>query len=140
MNDTDKTPKAPLITDRLISLIKKMSEEQQEALLKKLEERLSKERRQHPRKPVSAFVDLVFEGRSYREFTRNISEGGVHIETSIPFSVGRQIMMTFTFPGSSNHLKISGRVLRVEDSGIAVRFDVNSMVEALSIESLLKKI
>ena len=127
------------ITEHLISLITQMSEDQQKTLLKALEQWLRKKKRQYPRKPLSTFVDFVSEGRSYREFTRNISEGGVYIETSTPFSIGKEILMTFSFPNSSNHLKLTGRIVRVEDSGIGVQFNI-SFLETQYIKSALKEI
>jgi hypothetical protein len=136
MNDSSKPLKPPSVVDRLISLITKMSEEQQKALLKELEQRISKEKRQHARKPLPAFIDFVAEGRNYREFTRDISEGGVYIETSTPFSVGKKVVITF--PGFSKPLKLTGRIARVDDRGIGVRFDVSSSLETLSIRSLLR--
>jgi hypothetical protein len=136
MNDSNKTLKTPSVADRLISLIMKMPEKQQKALLKELEQRLSKEKRQHPRKPLPTFVDFVSEGRSHREFTRDISEGGLFIETSTPFSVGKEVVITF--PGSSKPLKVAGRIARVEDRGIGVQFNIDRMLETLSIRSLLK--
>ena len=136
MNDKNRTSKGPSVTDRLISLVLEMSEEQQKTLLKELEEQLPKEKRRHPRKPVSTFVDFVVEGRGYREFTRDISEAGVFIETSMPFSVGKKVVITFS--GSSKPLKATGRIARVEGRGIGVEFDTGDMLETLSIRSLLK--
>jgi hypothetical protein len=136
MNDANRALKTPSVADRLISLIRTMSEDRQKTLLRELEQRLSKEKRQHSRKPLSTFVDFVSEGRGYREFTRDISEGGVFIETSTPFSMGKEVVITF--PGSSKPLKITGRIARVEDRGIAVQFDTGNMLETLSIRSLLK--
>ena len=138
MNDVSKPLKTPSVTDRLISLIPQLSEKQQEALLKAIENLVPRERRQHPRKPVSTFVDFVVEGRGHREFIRDISEGGLFIETSTPFSVGKEVVITFS--GSSKPLRVTGHIVRVEDRGICVQFDVDSMLEALSIRSLLKDI
>jgi hypothetical protein len=139
MNDLSKPLKTPSVAERLTSLIMEMSEEQQETLLKELEERLPKEKRQHLRKPFPTFVDFVAEGRSYREFTRDISDGGVFIETSTPFSVGKQVVMTFAFPDSSNHLKVGGRIARVEDAGVGIQFNTDSLLETLTIRSLSKR-
>jgi len=134
MNDKNRTLKGLSVTERLISLILEMSEEQQKTLLKELEERLPKEKRRHPRKPVSTFVDFVVEGRGYREFTRDISEAGVFIETAMPFSVGTKAVITFS--GFSRPLKATGRIARVEEGGIGVQFDAGDMLETLSIDLL----
>jgi len=140
MDKPDKTLKTPSVTDRLISLVTQLPEKQQEDLLKQLERMLNKEKRRHPRKSLATLVDFVSEGHIYREFARDISESGLYIQTSIPFSVGQDVVMTFAFPDARGPLKIAGRIARVDDGGIGVQFNINSLVEALSIRSSLKKL
>ena len=138
MDDLDKTLEVPSVTDRLISLVMELSEEQQETLLGELEPKLSKERRHHTRKPFITVVDFASQGRPYREFAQDISGGGVYIETSGSFSVGQDVVLTFPFPDSQKHMKITGRIARVVDTGIGVQFNMRSFRDELPIRSLLK--
>jgi Tfp pilus assembly protein PilZ len=127
MEDLDKISEISSVTDRLISLVLELPEEQQEALLAELELKLSKERRRHARKSFVTVVDFASQGRAYREFVNDISESGVYIQTSGSFSVEQDVTMTFSFPGYQKHVKISGRIARVEETGIGVEFDSKSI-------------
>jgi len=138
MDDLIKTSKISSVTDRLISLVMELSEEQQEILLEELELKLSKERRRHTRKPFITVVDFASQGRAYREFVQDISGSGVYIQTSESFSVGQDVVLTFAFPDSQKHVKITGRIVRVADRGIGVQFDMRSFRDKLPIRSLLK--
>lgn len=140
MDDLNKTSETSSVTDRLISLVMELSEEQQETLLEELELKLSKENRRHARKPFITVVDFASQGRAYREFVQDISGSGVYIQTSGSFSVGQDVVLTFPFPDSEKHIKITGRIARVADTGIGVRFDVRSPRDELTIRSLLKMI
>ncbi len=138
MDDLQKTSERPSVTDRLISLVMELSKEQQETLLEELELRLSKERRYNTRKPLMTVVDFASQDRVYREFVQDISGTGVYIQTSGSFSVGQDIVLTFSFPDSQKHVKITGRIARVADTGIGVQFDIKNFREELPISSLLK--
>ena len=124
MDDLNKTSEISSVTDRLISLVMELSEEQQETLLEELELKLSKERRRHTRKPFITAVDFASQDRAYREFVQDISGNGVYIQTSRPFSVGQDVVLTFPFPDSQKHVKITGRIARVADTGIGVQFNM----------------
>ena len=138
MDDFDKISEISSLTDRLISLIVKLSEEQQETLLEELELKLSKERRRHTRKTFMTVVDFASQGRAYREFLQDISGSGVYIQTSGSFSVGQDVVLTFPFPDSQKHVKITGRIARVADTGIGVQFNMGGFRDELLIRSLLK--
>ena len=126
MDDLNKTSEISSVTDRLISMVMELSEEQQETLLEELELKLSKERRRHTRKPFITVVDFASQGRAYREFIKDISGSGVYIQTSRPFSVGQDVVLTFPFPDSQKHVKITGRIARVADTGIGVQFNMRN--------------
>ena len=144
MNSGDKTLEKSSVTNRLISLVMELSEEQQETLIGELELKLSKERRGNTRKSFTTAVDFASQGRNYREFVQDISEGGVFIQTSGSFSEGHEVTLTFsavTFPLSDpqKQLKISGRIARVSDTGIGVEFSQESLTDQLfTIRSILK--
>ena len=90
------------------------------------------------RKPFITIVDFASQGRAYREFVQDISGSGVYIQTSGSFSVGQDVVLTFPFPDSEKHMKITGRIARVADTGIGVQFDMRSPRDELTIRSLLK--
>lgn len=121
---------------RLHELIKNMSKEEQRALLGDLEERSFKKTRKHERKPFLSTLDYSTESGSYRDFVKDISVEGVFIETSIPFSVGEEISMTFLLPEHEKKIRIHGEIVRIDEEGIGVQFK-SSQVQKEIIKSFV---
>jgi Tfp pilus assembly protein PilZ len=115
------------VVDRLHDLIKKMSKEEQHALLGELEKRLFKQKRKHERKAFLTTLDYSTESGSYRDFIKDISIGGVFIETRTPFSFGEGISMTFLLPEHEKKLKIHGEITRIDEQGIGVKFKASQV-------------
>jgi len=65
-------------------------------------------------------VDFVIEDRVYRDFVRNISDGGVFIDTRGAFFVGQEVSLALPFPVSLK--RITGKVAWVGPQGIGVNF------------------
>jgi len=126
--------------NRLFELIVKMSDDEQSALLKDLEKRQYNGKRKHERKDFFAAVDYTSHIGTHKDFIRDISEGGVFIETSGKFSVGHEISMTFNLPSYEKKLKIMGKIARITKNGIGVKFKVTSPVQEEVIEEFVKKI
>jgi Tfp pilus assembly protein PilZ len=83
---------------KLIKLILDLNEEHQEALLKKGQELLLKEKRA-PRKSCRIPVRYTTFDRVYSDRIMNISQSGVFIETRRPIFVGEEILMDFQIEG-----------------------------------------
>jgi Tfp pilus assembly protein PilZ len=81
-------------------------------------------------------VDFTSQGRVYREFVNDISESGVYIQASGFFSVGHDVKMIFSFPGSQENMKITGHIARVDNTGIGIEFKLSS-VDNEELRSLL---
>ncbi len=97
------------------------SEDDQRRLLKALQALDRHERRRHPRKTCSIPI-TVGSWRVLTEFARNISAGGVFIETSAAFSRGEHLTLMFSPPNQNTPLKLTGRVARSTPEGIGVQF------------------
>lgn len=116
--------------DRLLDLVEEMPGEQQQVLLRELEERLSRKKRRFERKSLFLALDYEIQGRSYRDFTQNISAGGLFIETRMftqsrmPFAVGERVAMSFCLPGRQNPVQAAGEIVRTCPQGIGVSFDL----------------
>lgn len=112
--------------NRLFELINSMSDEEQRKLLRELEQRQSKDKRRHDRKPYSMSVDYVTNGHTKSGLIKDISVGGVLFETSEieeSFSVGEEILLTIPYPDENRYVKIRGQVVRIEPKRIAVKFE-----------------
>ena len=109
-------------------LISNMTESKRQDLLKKLETRehakLSN-KREHPRMTSLIAVDCETHNVSFTNFIKDISNGGVFIQTDAPFYVGQTIIMNFTLPNFELHqsIAVKSEVVRVDSRGIGVKFD-----------------
>ena len=115
------------ISTRLHDLINKISKEEQQALLRELEEMYYKKQREHERKRFPSTLDYSTESASYRDFIKDISIGGIFIETSNSFSVGEQISMTILLPEHEKKITIQGEIVRIEKQGIGVKFKTSQL-------------
>jgi Tfp pilus assembly protein PilZ len=67
-------------------------------------------------------VDYATKDHAYKGFIRNLSCGGVFIQTRGSLDVGQEIMMTFSSSNHFNPLKIEGEIVRKNMLGVGVRF------------------
>ena len=123
----------------LLELIEQMSKDEQQSLISELEEKLSKGKREHERKSFHATVDYSNDSGFHRDFIDDISDGGVSIKTSTPYSVGEKISMTFLLPEHEKRLQIEGEIARIDAQGIGVKFKA-SQVQKEIIKSFVDAI
>jgi len=109
------------VEERLIRLIKEMSEDQQITLLNSIESHLEGYRK-YPRKEESIPSAFVVGDRIFSDFIKNISAGGVFITTKNPQSVGDEISLNFILSGRKRTIRVSGKVVRSDSNGFAVEF------------------
>ncbi len=119
------------VTARLIEIILKMPFEQRIRLLSELSSDLSGEQpgidRKHPRK--NFFMDVVFLANDHIHsgFIQNISTGGIFVECRKDvlkrLEPDQPIILTFDHPDKKIHVKITGKITRIDESGFGVNFD-----------------
>jgi Tfp pilus assembly protein PilZ len=107
-----------------VKLIAEMCQNAERTDLEALEDIVFEGNRKHARKALVAVVDYATQDQAYRDFIKNISAGGVFIETAVPVSVGEELSLTFALPYHQAHIKITGEVVRISPQGIAVEFKV----------------
>ena len=87
------------------------------------------ERRRSDRAELIVRVDYSTIDELFSEFTRDINEGGLFIETEKPRPAGTEVCLHFNLPGSDRTVKTSGIVVRVSDGsdggtpGMGIEFD-----------------
>jgi Tfp pilus assembly protein PilZ len=118
----------------LLEKIKGLSEEKMRQLLQFLDEEHVPEKRKYDRKDFIRVIDYTVGNRYYRDFIQDMSEGGLFIETSNEFSVGKKILMSFVSPDYQKPFKMYGEIVHVQTAGIGVKFKIESQVQ----ESVLK--
>ena len=82
-----------------------------------------KDPREYPRTPYHKSIRLTFRDQNYPGEFRNISRGGVFIETDIQFPIGNQIRIAM--PGSKirSNFHLKGLIVRINTDGFGVKFD-----------------
>jgi uncharacterized protein (TIGR02266 family) len=106
------------------------------------------ERRRSERAALIVRVDYSTIDELFSEFTRDINEGGLFIETEKLKPAGTEVTMQFNLPGSDEVVQTIGRVVRISSGdefsppGMGIEFDdisaddrhkINSIIRALRI-------
>jgi type IV pilus assembly protein PilZ len=87
------------------------------------------ERRKSERTGLVVRVDYRTVDELFTEFTQNINEGGLFVETETPHPTGTVVWLQFRVPGSDDPLDVEGRVVWTqapgsgEPSGMGIEFD-----------------
>jgi Tfp pilus assembly protein PilZ len=110
----------------IFGIIDDMSDTEMRQLLNDLEkwQKSKNEKRKTPRR--STLIDITYSSdkrRIFEDFVRNISAGGLYIETNLVSELGQQLKMTFSHPESGHPIKVLGKIVRVDSGGIGVKFD-----------------
>ena len=79
----------------------------------------------------------------FSEFTRDINEGGLFIETEKPHQPGTEVSMQFHLPGSQEILQTLGRVVRVctdgsSPAGMGIEFDELTSLDRVKIDQIVR--
>lgn len=108
------------------------------------------ERRRSPRANLIVKVDYSTVDELFTEFTRDVNEGGVFIETENPRDLGSIVELRFSLPGCDDVIETPGTVVRVVDGkageapGMAIEFDdlgdaarrqINELIRSLKAEA-----
>lgn len=126
-------------TARLIKLFNKLPENHQQAVLNMLEDWLDwirASRRKHPRKPCFMAVDYGTTDRAFRGFIRDISTGGVFIETHMTLPVAQEVILTFSSSKYKTPIKVTGKIAWRGPHGIGVKFKTEDQHLEPMIKSL----
>jgi len=126
MTNNDNKIDREEVYSKILTIISILSEAQMRKLLKSLEKwQQSKfdEKRKYPRKQTFIWTECSANSRFFTDFIQNLSVSGLFIETQFPFFVGEELSMTFSFPGTDDPIKITGKIVRVDSNGIGVQFD-----------------
>jgi type IV pilus assembly protein PilZ len=76
------------------------------------------ERRESPRAAVTIRVDYSTVDAMFSEFSRNINEGGLFIESETPLALEERVQLQFRLPGVDDPIKVSGRVAWISQGGL----------------------
>ena len=112
------------VSVRLIRMILAMTDEQQLALYKQLNQTSaqSASERDDIRLPYAQTVPFICKEHSYTGISEDISSSGMFIEVQGAFQVGQTIIATIPVSNDRKHFKIPAEIVRVTAQGIGIRF------------------
>jgi Tfp pilus assembly protein PilZ len=125
---------------RLVDLIKKMNDSQIQSLIEYAEELHSKKKRIHERISCLITADCVHQSHASNNYIKDISFGGVFIETGESLSEGDEITMTLSLSHHVKPFKITGEVVRTSPEGVGVEFKTESQVQEDLIQNMVSKV
>ncbi len=85
------------------------------------------DKRKHPRKNCGLKVNLKSGAINDLKRARDISLGGIFIETDEEFTVGQEISLSIPFTNQDHYIQVTGKVVRIEKGGVGIQFDVHSI-------------
>ncbi|MBW2294553.1 MAG: TIGR02266 family protein [Deltaproteobacteria bacterium] len=104
------------------------------------------ERRRFGRSDLLVRVEYSTIDEIFSEFTRDINEGGLFIETEKPRPTGTEVAMRFNLPGNQEPLQTIGRVVWVRSAsdqvpaGMGIEFDELSSEDRDRINSMIRSL
>jgi len=110
------------ITEDLFEIIKNMPEKERYKLYKALKKNYPLEKRKHKRAAYHSgarYTSLEIFGQ---DNLRDISIGGVFLQTATPFTVGRPITLIISSRDGKMNIKAHGEVVRVASDGVGIQF------------------
>jgi uncharacterized protein (TIGR02266 family) len=102
------------------------------------------ERRRNQRADLIVRIDYSTVDEMFSEFTRDINEGGVFIETEKPQALGTEVKMHFNLPGGHERIETVGRVVRISGGegsavpGMGIEFEELAESDRLTIDRLVR--
>ncbi len=113
------------VIDHIFGIISNLPETKRQEVLKDLEKiqqyQLS-EKREYERKHTSIYAICSAGNLSFKDFIRNISVGGLFIETKTPLVVNTELLIRFLHSDYIPLTKVIGKTVRVDLKGVGVKF------------------
>ncbi len=104
------------------------------------------ERRQSERQPLKVPVDYSAVDAFFGEFSANINEGGIFIETDSPPEIDTLVQLQFSVPDLESPIQVVGRVAWINDdkddgaTGMGIEFHEIQPDIRDTINSLVRKL
>jgi len=112
------------VNNSLSELISYLSDAERQKLLESLNKWYQSkitEKRKHPRKRMLRCVGCSGHRCKFSDFMRNISAGGLFIETKTPVYIDQELAMNFTLPDVGEPFNVTGKVVWANPKGIGVK-------------------
>ena len=138
---TNQDMRRQMIIARIFILIKQLDKDALLQRLRPFDHPDFRWVREYPRLSCYLQVDFAAGGKAYQSYIRDLSAGGVFIETKDAFKVGQEVSLCFTLSESDAAMpfKLKGKVTRVYPDGIGVQYLNMSKYQRQIINTLIEK-
>jgi Tfp pilus assembly protein PilZ len=137
---TTKKERREQAIKRIVAIAEVLDDRQLETLLAAATDLFERKSRAHPRIGCLIATDYVTRKRAYQDYVKDISLGGVFIETREKFDVGEDITLTLSLSHHFKPFKMHGIIVRADPQGIGVRFETVSALQQDLIKDFVAKI
>ena len=111
------------ILDEIINRVRNLDSKKQEELLELLKTWQVGKQRDYPRLDTKVDIDVVVGDRVIQTDSKDLSAGGIFINTSGKFETDQDVRVVFSAPGYDKPFKLTGSIVRVEQNGMAIKFE-----------------
>jgi hypothetical protein len=112
-----------LLIARFFLLINQLSEADMLRFMNRYEQKRFSMLREFPRVPCNITLDLAADGRAINCSAMDISAGGMYVESCESFAMNQPVSICFSVVDDQLALKIKGRVIRLEQGGIGIKYE-----------------
>jgi len=104
------------------------------------------ERRKTDRADLVVRVEYQTVDELFSDFSRDVNEGGIFVETDTPHEVGTQVDLQFRLPGEAEPVSAQGTVVRITDGGpgepqgMGIEFDALAPESRQRIDTLVRNL
>jgi uncharacterized protein (TIGR02266 family) len=102
-----------------------------------------RERRQTARIPLEMWVEETTDNERYFRRAGNLSRGGLRLDHTIPLPQGTLVNLTFTLPGDSSPVEVSGEIVSSsapDDLRMGVKFLTVGPAAQAQIDAYLARV
>ena len=122
MTTHDSDMGAICVASRLLNLLLDMPIEKQLELLEIMDQMQQEKARKHTRRAWKVAVEYSTGDLVMRDYIKDISSGGVFIETKMPLAIGQELNLKFPLPNYQKLVKVAGEIIWTSPKGIGVKF------------------
>ena len=124
-----------MLIDQITEKARALTKSQQEDVLNYIQSLYDP--REYNRSPQRLEIDAVVGDRIIQSDTRDISAGGVFINTNAPLEPGSAARVVFSIPGQEKPFKLHSKIVRTEEEGVAIQFDKMAAYSRQTLDDVL---
>lgn len=129
-----------LLIARFFLLINQLNEVDLLKFMNRYEQKQFAMLREFPRVPCNITLDLAADGRAINCSAMDISAGGMFVESCEPFTMEQPVSICFSIDDDHLALKLKGRVVRIEQGGIGIKYESLTSYQLEIMKNLINRL